>query len=267
MKFSRLNHAVATVELIVVGAPATVFLGAFAFFGFFTLLPAAILPSPIWVNAFPVWLASMAGGAGIVAYWCAVAHQRGWHNFQKSGLLFVRLCLSAGCAAGVYVLATTMLEGPYLLCAGAATLAGIHQLLSLKPMAQVVSMSAFKTFEIEAIRLMGKGQLSDEQLEALQSCAGAVEYEYTGCGYFLRVRADWLPERTCTLSEPAVVGKANEIVCGFVLLLRPNELELECHTWGSTDVPFDFRSRQVVISTPPIHMLGSKDGANDRPET
>lgn len=128
-------------------------------------------------------------------------------------------------------------------------------------------MSAFKTFEIDAIRLMADGQLSDEQLEALQSYAGAIEYEYTGCGYFLRLHADWLPDTKRTLSEPAVVGKAGEIVCGFVLFLSPNELELECHTWGEIEVPSDFRSRQVVVSTPPIPMMVSKDGANDRPET
>lgn len=116
-------------------------------------------------------------------------------------------------------------------------------------------MSAFRFFELAAIRLMSSGALNDDQLRLLEDEAQPVEYNYTGCGYFLTVRHPTLPSVQRTLSDPAVVGTSGDIQAGFVVFLGDHELCLECHTWGPVDVPEDFRNRQVVISTPPINVV------------
>jgi hypothetical protein len=118
-------------------------------------------------------------------------------------------------------------------------------------------MAAFRKFELEAIRLMSAGVLSDKQMQALCDATHADNYEYTGCGYFLTVSHPSLPEKPCTLSQPAVVGKAGNVQAGFVVFLGNGKLALECHTWGPVDVPADFRDREVTISTPPIHRVES----------
>jgi len=119
-------------------------------------------------------------------------------------------------------------------------------------------MSTLRKFELEAIHLMSGNALSQEQLASIDHYSGSVEYKYTGSGYFLTIEQEWLPDATHTLSEPAVVGKAGEIQCGFVLFLEPHKLVLECHTWGEVDVPENFRERSVLISTPPIQKIGKE---------
>ena len=116
-------------------------------------------------------------------------------------------------------------------------------------------MTVFRQFELEAIRLMAKGVLSDRQMQFLCDAERLESYEYTGCGYFLSVKHPSLPAEPRTLSEPAVVGKVGDIQAGFVVFLGYGELTLECHTWGPVDVPEDFREREVVIGAPPDNFV------------
>jgi hypothetical protein len=120
-------------------------------------------------------------------------------------------------------------------------------------------MAAFRTFEIEAIRLMANGVLSPAQLELLAQIDEPLRYEYTGCGYFITVAHAALPNHRCTLSEPAVVGTARDVQAGFVVFLGENELTLECHPWGALDVPEDFRDRSVEVSTPVVNVVDLRD--------
>jgi hypothetical protein len=120
-------------------------------------------------------------------------------------------------------------------------------------------MSVFREFELRAIRLMAEGSLSAEQLAVLRDIEVPTEYLYTGSGYYLTVRHPHLPQCAKTLSEPAVVGTAGAIQCGFVVHLDGGgELVLECHTWGAVDVPEDMRERDVQISTPPVQAFYKK---------
>jgi len=112
-------------------------------------------------------------------------------------------------------------------------------------------MTVFRQFELEAIRLMARGVLSDRQMQFLCAAEHLDSYEYTGCGYYLSVKHPSLPAEPCTLSEPAVVGKVGDIQAGFVVFIGYGELTLERHTWGPVDVPEDFREREVVTSAPP----------------
>ena len=116
-------------------------------------------------------------------------------------------------------------------------------------------MAAFRDFEIQAIRILADGVLTDRQLSALEQVAAPSRYEYTGSGYFLSVAHPELPSEPQTLSYPDVVGESGEITCGFVAFLGGNELTLECHTWGSIDVPDNFRELPVCVGTPPINAV------------
>ena len=89
-----------------------------------------------------------------------------------------------------------------------------------------------------------------------------LDYEYTGCGYFLSLKQEWLPDIEVTLSEPAVIGNFNKVQCGFIAFIRAKELTLECHTWGEIEVPEDFRIQKVKISISNINVADPKCGIN-----
>jgi hypothetical protein len=113
-------------------------------------------------------------------------------------------------------------------------------------------MSVFRTFELEAIKLLASRALTPMQLAVLHSIHEPESYDYTGSGYFLRVKHPDLPLDSGALHDPAVVGTSDEIQAGFVVFTGDHELTLECHTWGAVDVPPDFRDRHVLISTPTV---------------
>jgi hypothetical protein len=108
-------------------------------------------------------------------------------------------------------------------------------------------MATFRPFEIEALRLLCESALPTEVLTAILATETAAPYEYTGCGYYLTVRHACLASETHTLSRPAVIGVAGDVVAGFIVHVVDGALTLECHTWGAVDVPPDFRERSVSI--------------------
>ena len=116
-------------------------------------------------------------------------------------------------------------------------------------------MTAFRDFEIRAIELLCRSALDAQQLATICSTEHAARYDYTGSGYFLTVAHSIPAAIKSTLSDPAVVGTSGDIVCGFVVFVREDELTLECHTWGAIDVPSDFRDREVVITTPEVNVV------------
>jgi hypothetical protein len=109
-------------------------------------------------------------------------------------------------------------------------------------------MGTLREFELEAIRIMGHGVLTPEQMLLISELAEPAHYEYTGSGYFLTVSHPDLPALRATLSSPVVVGECGQIICGFVVFLSDHELTLECHTWGDVPVPPGFRKLAVLIS-------------------
>ncbi len=100
---------------------------------------------------------------------------------------------------------------------------------------------------------MAVGVLTELQLDLLRRAEKLDNYDYTGCGYFLTIKDVRLPSERLVLSNPPVVGSAGDVQAGFLVFLGEHELVLECHTWGSVDVPADFRQLDVVISTPPVN--------------
>jgi hypothetical protein len=109
-------------------------------------------------------------------------------------------------------------------------------------------MSAFRTFETEALRLLLAHKLPAETLLLIENFAGPIEYEYSGCGYFLTIRDQALPAERSVYSDPTVCGRADGIDCGFVAFISEHKLVLECHPW-SEDIPPAYRDRDVVVST------------------
>ncbi len=78
-------------------------------------------------------------------------------------------------------------------------------------------MAALRSLEVEAIRLMAVGFLTEEQLQAVAQAEQLDSYQYTGCGYFLSVKHPTLPEMRKTLSQPAVVGNTGDIQAGSAI--------------------------------------------------
>ena len=120
-------------------------------------------------------------------------------------------------------------------------------------------MSAFRQFEIDALRMMATGVLPEDVLAQVLGVEVFDSYRYTGCGYFITVKNNQLPNERRTLSEPPVAGVSGEIQAGFVAYIGDNELTLECHTWGAVDVPPDFRDREVAIQTPPVNYVDLRE--------
>jgi hypothetical protein len=112
-------------------------------------------------------------------------------------------------------------------------------------------MPAFRDFEIEAIKLMAEGVMTERLLAEVLSAETADSYDYTGSGYFITVRNPAFPEERHLLSDPLVVGQSGDIQAGFAAYFGNREFTLECHTWGAVDVPAGFRDMQVQITTPP----------------
>jgi hypothetical protein len=48
--------------------------------------------------------------------------------------------------------------------------------------------------------------------------------------------------------RPLVMGKADGIVCGFVIFIEDGRLTIECHSWGELEVPEDYRDRDVQVA-------------------
>jgi hypothetical protein len=110
-------------------------------------------------------------------------------------------------------------------------------------------MSAFKDFERAVVKMLVGRNMSESQLESLLDSGSVVSYEHTGVGYFLTVRHPTVPSERVVCHRPPVIGKADDVECGFVVFLEGGELTLECYSWTATEVPEDFRERRVDVAT------------------
>lgn len=108
-------------------------------------------------------------------------------------------------------------------------------------------MELFKDFEKQALALLLSEAFPGDRLTGIFAGAEFEGYEYTGSGYFLEVRHMDLPMERVVYSSPIVVGRAEGVTCGFVAFTENKRLTLECHTWGETNVPNDFRDRDVKV--------------------
>ena len=98
-------------------------------------------------------------------------------------------------------------------------------------------MSSLRAFEIEAVRLLAGQRIDPALLEDVIASAELSHFEETDSGYFVTLSHPDLPRPRIVASEPTVLGRSGEIVCGFVLYVEDASLTLECHSWGPTDLP------------------------------
>jgi len=108
-------------------------------------------------------------------------------------------------------------------------------------------MTALKDFEKEVIRLLTAGVLHATVTENLLAAPQSIEYEYTGCGYFLTLFHPSLPRERIVCDKPLVLGRSGNIESGFVVFVQDHRLTLECHPY-ETDVPESFREQDVRVT-------------------
>ena len=108
-------------------------------------------------------------------------------------------------------------------------------------------MNVLKEYEIKVLYLLASGELSPQQLEGLIKEGEFVDYDYTGCGYFLSLRHASLPRERIVCHLPKLIGSADGVICGFVIFIESGELTIECHPWDA-DVPEWFRDRDVQVT-------------------
>ena len=109
-------------------------------------------------------------------------------------------------------------------------------------------MSILREYEKTVVRLLVSGVLSRQQLDAVIREGKLVEYNYTGCGYFLTIKHADLPIERVVCDTPKLTGRADGIISGFVVFIEGGELTIECHSWGDVDVPEWFRERDVQVA-------------------
>ncbi len=104
-----------------------------------------------------------------------------------------------------------------------------------------------KNYEKKVIEILVSNKLSPKVLANVIQNIEFVGYEYTGSGYFLKIRHSDLPKNRIVCDKPILIGKAEHIQCGFIIFLENKELTIECHSWGEIEVPEDFREKNVEI--------------------
>lgn len=107
-------------------------------------------------------------------------------------------------------------------------------------------MGALRQFENKALRI----------LLGYEYTGSGYHLTYTGSGYHLTVPQLHLPPGRRTCSEPAVIGEAGNVRCGFVAFLDNGNLVLECHTWGAIDVPEGFRELEARVNVAEVMKVG-----------
>ena len=109
-------------------------------------------------------------------------------------------------------------------------------------------MTVLRNYEQKVVRLLTPRVLSPQQIDSVIHEGELVEYDYTGCAYFLTLRHSTLPVARVVCNEPKLAGTADGIYSGFVIFIQNGQLTLECHSRGDVDVPEWFRDRDVQVA-------------------
>jgi hypothetical protein len=107
-------------------------------------------------------------------------------------------------------------------------------------------VSALATFERAVVAALVSDHLPAHVVESVLENAELVSFEATGAGYLLTVAHPLLPAARTVCNTPMLIGRADDLECGFVVFLENGELTLECHAWSDA-LPDDFRTRDVRV--------------------
>jgi hypothetical protein len=108
-------------------------------------------------------------------------------------------------------------------------------------------MADFRTFERDTLRLLAGEELSAEVLDRIFAADVPLKYEYTGCGYFLTLSHPDLPAERAVLSHPIVSALFGSTMVSFLAFLGEHELTLECCSFGSDEIPPNFRDQLIEV--------------------
>jgi hypothetical protein len=109
-------------------------------------------------------------------------------------------------------------------------------------------MGAFRSFETQVLRLLAIPRLGEQVVSSIERDAEFVDYDYSGCGYFLTVKHSALPLERIVCDEPLVCGLAQGISSGFIIFIENGELMLECYELGEPTIPANYRDLDVAVS-------------------
>ena len=123
-----------------------------------------------------------------------------------------------------------------------------HATLQAMLLERLSGSDGFVSFEVDVLSRLTRETLPPESLQAVLRHGIRVSFELSSAGYFLTVRHPSLPEARVVLHQPAVVGEADGVSCGFLVFIQDGELCLECHSWGIASLPTDIRQRVLAIS-------------------
>lgn len=114
-------------------------------------------------------------------------------------------------------------------------------------------MKSLKEFEIEVIEHLTKVILKPAQIDEILKNYEFVGFEFTGAGYFLSIKHSEISEERFICSRPILIGQTEDgIACGFVVFIENHQLTLECHEWGTINIPSDIREKSIKISVSEI---------------
>lgn len=109
----------------------------------------------------------------------------------------------------------------------------------------IIKMKLTK-YEIEVFNLILSDKFNNEELKSILN-SPITAYDYTGAGYFLELTNDILPKDRKTISEPTLLGRADNFEVGFLVFIENSKLTLECHSWGEENPPEKIREKSIEI--------------------
>ena len=108
-------------------------------------------------------------------------------------------------------------------------------------------MTHAKEFEKEIIRLLCEPHLDKKLIDKICDMKSS-DYDYSGCGYFIFYKHPDLPKRRIVCSKPNLLGEWSSIESGFVIFIEDHEIMFECYTNGETEVPENYRQKNIQVS-------------------
>ena len=100
--------------------------------------------------------------------------------------------------------------------------------------------------EIEVLNLMLDSKFNKEELDSIFQ-SPITDYEYTGAGYFLELTNKILPKDKKTITEPLLLGRADDFNVGFIIFIENSKLVIECHSWGIENPPESIRENSIFL--------------------
>ncbi len=107
-------------------------------------------------------------------------------------------------------------------------------------------LNTLAEFEKEVLRHMLAPHFSETVIESILA-SPVTSYEYTIAGYYLGLENEVLEDQRKVIATQGLFGKSNRLEVGFIINISGPVLVIECHSWGSDNLPEDFRNQPVEI--------------------